>query len=97
MLVANGWLTMPSAAEPPRPASETLRPCPKHGAGFVRLPGSSTCLRLSGRVGAGIDLRSAHRAPPTIPPNVARLAIDTRTDTDYGPVRTFVRIGAGHH
>ncbi|WP_246733225.1 porin [Methylobacterium sp. BTF04] len=93
----SGWSALAAnAAEPVRPAQEAMRPCPKHGAGFVRIPGSATCIRLSGRVAAGIDLRGAHKAPSPIPPNLARLAIDTRTETDYGPVRTFVRTGSAH-
>lgn len=84
------------AAETVRPASEAMRPCPKSGAGFVHVPGSDTCIRLSGRVAAGIDAGSARKVVRANPPDVARLAIDTRTDTDYGPVRAFVRIGSGH-
>lgn len=84
------------AAEPIRPAAEAMRPCPKSGAGFVRIPGSDTCIRLSGRVAAGVDAGSARKVVPVSPPNVARLAIDTRTETEYGPVRAFVRTGAGH-
>lgn len=84
------------AAEPVRPTREAMRPCPKSGAGFVQIPGSATCIRLSGRVAAGVDIGTTRRAPSTVPPNVARLAIDTRTDSEYGPVRTFVRMGSGH-
>lgn len=84
------------AAEPVRPAGEATRPCPKSGKGFVHIPGSTTCIRLSGRVAAGVDMGSARRAAPANPPNLARLSIDTRSDTEYGPVRTFVRMGTGH-
>lgn len=83
------------AAEPVRPAPEAARPCPRSGAGFVRIPGSDTCIHLSGRVAAGLDAGSARRAVRPTPPDVARLAIDTRTDTEYGPVRTYVRVGSG--
>ncbi|WP_331313019.1 hypothetical protein [Methylobacterium mesophilicum] len=31
-------------------------PCPSKGQGFVRLPGSDSCVRVSGRVVAGADL-----------------------------------------
>ncbi|MGU3537258.1 porin [Methylobacterium sp. A54F] len=73
-----------------------LQPCPSYGAGFVRVPGSTTCLRLSGRVRAGADAGSAPaRLAPVEPPVSGRFSIDTRSDTDYGPVRTFVRAGNG--
>lgn len=31
-----------------------MKPCPEYGAGFYRLSGSDTCVRVSG--GAGIDV-----------------------------------------
>ncbi|GJE58426.1 porin [Methylobacterium trifolii] len=79
------------------PAPETAKPCPAYGAGFVRLPGSSTCTRLSGRVSAGADLRAGRDGTATAPTAAGRFAIDTRTESDLGPVRTFVRIGNGRH
>jgi Porin subfamily len=69
-------------------------PCPSHGAGFVRMPGSSNCIRVSGRVTAGMDLRAGHGAAAA-PLVAGRLAIDNRADTDLGEVRTYVRIGNG--
>jgi hypothetical protein len=71
-------------------------PCPSKGPGFIRLPGSVSCIRVSGRVIAGADLRPGHGAGAASPPAIAgRLAIDNRADTDLGEVRTFVRIGNG--
>ncbi|MCJ2083266.1 porin [Methylobacterium sp. J-090] len=72
------------------PAGDLL-PCPSQGAGFVRVPGTTTCLRLSGRVAAGL---AADRRT-TAPLSMGRLSIDTRTATEYGPVRGFVRMGTG--
>ncbi|MCJ2066989.1 porin [Methylobacterium sp. J-088] len=69
-------------------------PCPSKGQGFVRLPGSDSCVRISGRVTAGTDLRVGH-APAMAPLVAGRLAIDNRADTDLGEVRTYVRIGNG--
>lgn len=78
-----------------RLASETpMELCPAQGAGFARIPGTSTCIRISGRVAAGADLGRADRAPGT-PPNAARLQIDARSPSAYGDVRSVLRIGAG--
>ena len=67
-------------------------PCPTKGPGFVRMPGSDGCVRISGRVAAGMDLRGGEGGTPAL---TGRLAIDNRADTDLGEVRTYVRIGNG--
>ncbi|KQS67419.1 hypothetical protein ASG32_11925 [Methylobacterium sp. Leaf361] len=69
-------------------------PCPSKGQGFVRLPGSGSCLRVSGRVVAGADL-AAGSGVAAAPVVAGRIAVDNRVDTDLGEVRTYVRIGAG--
>ena len=69
-------------------------PCPSKGQGFVRLPGSDSCIRVSGRVVAGADL-AAGRGVAAAPAVAGRIAVDNRADTDLGEVRTYVRIGAG--
>jgi hypothetical protein len=69
-------------------------PCPSKGQGFVRMPGSESCVRVSGRVAAGMDVRAGHGAAAA-PLVAGRLAIDNRTDTDLGEVRTYLRIGNG--
>ena len=46
-------LSAPPASARPLPRSEPspeLRACPEMGDGFVRLPGSDTCVRLGGSV-----------------------------------------------
>lgn len=72
-------------------------PCPGYGVGFVRPPDSTTCTRVSGRVAAGANLRAGRRDTIAAPAIAGRLAIDTRTESDLGPVRTFIRIGNGRH
>ena len=84
------------AAPAPRRATASdakARPCPEQGPGFVRLPGSATCLRLSGRAGGGVAVVSGRDGTATRPVADGRFAVDTRTDTDLGPVRTYVRVG----
>jgi hypothetical protein len=74
-------------------AGEAARPCPQYGPGFVRNPGTGACTRVSGRV--RVEAGTARRGPEREGPMTAsgRLAIDTRTETDYGPARVFVRFG----
>ena len=77
-----------------RLASEApMEPCPAQGPNFAKIPGTSTCIRLSGRVAAGIDVGRAPGQAAT-PPNAVRAQIDTRSTSDYGPVRSVVRMGA---
>ena len=91
-----GCLAPAAAREPIRaPAAEPLRPCPAYGTGFVRIPGSRSCIRLSGRVGAGLDLRAGQGGAAAAPTSAGRFAIDTRSESEFGPLRTYVRIGNG--
>jgi hypothetical protein len=72
-----------------------LEACPAMGVGFVRLPGSRTCLRLSGRAAANLDLRAGRDGAAARPDAQGRFAVDARTETDLGPVRTYLRVGSG--
>lgn len=76
---------------PMLPSEAPMEPCPSQGAGFVRIPGTSTCIRLSGRVRAGADLGPTRATMPA----QGRITIDARSDSALGPVRSFVRIDAG--
>lgn len=85
-----------SALEPVRPDPQPrAKPCLRHGTGFVRIPGSDTCIRIGGRATTGLDLRAQEHGASAVPVAGGRLAVDTRVESDYGPVRTFVRIDAG--
>lgn len=76
------------------PVAPGPMPCPAKGPGFVRMPGSDSCVRISGRVTAGMDMGARHGVAAA-PVAAGRLAIDNRADTDLGEVRTYVRIGNG--
>jgi hypothetical protein len=95
VIALSGLASQAGAAERPQPQpqmpGEKLLPCPKQGAGFVRVPGSPTCIRLSGRAAGGIDVGSHGAAPVT----AGQLSIDTRSESEFGPVRAFVRMGHG--
>ncbi|GJD53372.1 hypothetical protein OPKNFCMD_6147 [Methylobacterium crusticola] len=75
---------------------EYVRICSAYGAGFFFIPGTDTCLRVSGRArfeaaysqgysrGAGNGDLMGYRG-------LGRLNLDARTQTAYGTLRAFVR------
>ena len=80
---------------------EYVRVCGAYGAGFFYIPGTDTCLRLSGRArfdggyqptytrqnGGGGDTSGFQGR--------LRINLDARTQTAYGTLRAFVRLDAG--
>jgi hypothetical protein len=44
----------PAASVPLRPAKAAANPCAEYGSGFVRIEGSSTCMKIGGSFGVGI-------------------------------------------
>ncbi|GJD50370.1 hypothetical protein OPKNFCMD_3109 [Methylobacterium crusticola] len=84
------------------PVVPALAPCPSEGPGFHRTGPSGPCLRISGRVRAeaGTPLPGRPGAGPGREPAgvlgaSGRLAVDARTETDYGPARAYIRFGTG--
>src|SRR6478736_3816784 len=72
---------------------EYVRVCTAYGAGFFYIPGTDSCLRISGRVRAEYavgerysDFQDAYGTRAR-----GRLNIDARTQTAYGTLRTFIR------
>jgi hypothetical protein len=72
---------------------EYVRVCTAYGAGFFYIPGTDTCLRISGRVRAEYavgerysDFQDAYGTRAR-----GRLNIDARTATAYGTLRAFIR------
>lgn len=84
-----------SAELPARSAAsvEPRRSCVSQGAGFFSVPGTETCLRVSGRVRADYQQVSAgtraHSAGGSR--TGARVQLDARTPTPYGTLRTVIR------
>ncbi|MCJ2020404.1 porin, partial [Methylobacterium sp. E-065] len=78
-----------------------VRVCSACGAGFFYIPGTDTCLRVSGRArfeggyqtsytrqaGAAGDTSGYHGR--------MRINLDARTQTAYGTLRAFTRLDAG--
>lgn len=75
----------------PAPAKGT-RPCPEYGAGYVRIDGSSTCVRLGGGVRAEFG-KSSHGGTGTRTDGMVYL--DSRTDTALGPMRSVIAVRGG--
>jgi len=95
------------AAEPPADDPEHAVPmCEALGAGFYRLPGGETCVRLSGEIhtqlgsssyrGAG-DTPSYHFDDDTgLETEIrGRLQAEARSESELGPLRGVLRLQAG--
>src|SRR5580693_154250 len=85
-------------------AVEYVRICSLYGAGFYYIPGTDTCIKLSGylRVDVLANTNSDDTGNTNLPASANNrftnaftwrsredLSIDTRTATEYGVVRTF--------
>ena len=79
---------------------EYVRVCTAYGAGFFYIPGTDTCLRVSGRARAEYgyiesDTRNAPGGGDLSGfTGLARFNIDARTQTGYGTLRAFLRLDA---
>jgi hypothetical protein len=75
---------------------EYVRVCDAYGAGFFYIPGTDTCLQIGGF--ARLELTSGERIRDDEFDNRTgyrvrtRLWFDARTDTEYGALRTFIRL-----
>jgi hypothetical protein len=88
----------PALAGELKPAPKPKAPdCAVHGQGFIGLGGTSTCVRVSGRVRAeGMAVGPAARGQPSTALGTSgQVNIDSRTSTDYGTVRAVVRVKGG--
>ncbi|GJD42841.1 hypothetical protein AFCDBAGC_0683 [Methylobacterium cerastii] len=79
---------------------EYVRVCTAYGAGFFYIPGTDTCIRLSGRarLEAGYQTsysRAAGNGDLTGYQGRMRINVDARTQTAYGTLRAFIRLDAG--
>ncbi|MBF9197891.1 porin [Microvirga terrestris] len=71
-----------------------VRICSTYGTGFFYIPGTETCLRVSGRVRAEyLYLEPYDRADNAIGFRArGRVNLDSRTATAYGLLRTYIRM-----
>jgi hypothetical protein len=72
---------------------EYVRVCSAHGVGFFYIPGTETCLRVSGfaRFEYNVASTRGYAADNTGFRSIGRLNLDARTSTAYGTLRSFVR------
>lgn len=80
------------------PAVEYVRVCTAYGVGFFYIPGTDTCLRVSGRVRAEYQYTSTRSYGNSLANgDVSAFSgqgwvnFDARTQTAYGTLRTFIR------
>jgi len=103
ILVAGSAFAADLPAKKAAPAAAVVA-CPAFGAGFFQLPGSDTCISFSGYVRDDMKFKSvadrADAASATVNENLYsaysnsasfRLNIDTRSNTEIGVVRGFMR------
>ncbi|SFL18428.1 porin [Methylobacterium pseudosasicola] len=81
---------------------EYVRVCSAFGAGFFYIPGTDTCLRISGRARfeGGYMTSNSRQAGSNAGDTSGyqgrlRINLDARTQTAYGTLRAFVRLDAG--
>ncbi|MEG9525206.1 MAG: porin [Hyphomicrobiales bacterium] len=81
---------------------EYVRVCGAYGAGFFYIPGTDTCLRISGRARFEGGYQTSYtRQSGTNSGDTSgyqgrmRINLDARTQTAYGTLRAFVRLDAG--
>ena len=72
---------------------EVRRTCTSEGAGFFSIPGTETCLRVSGRVRSDYVVTQARGRyqDASGTRTGGRVQLDARTPTPYGTLRTVIR------
>jgi hypothetical protein len=73
---------------------EYVKVCNTHGEGFFFIPGTQTCLQLSGLVRADINYISptARDEDSVFFSQRVDLNFDARTETEYGTLRSYIRL-----
>ena len=95
--VAQDRLSFPPGATLFEQGSAAPRSCARMGPGFIAMPGTTSCVRIGGRVTAQttVGARRISRDRTVGAGASGTVSIDIRTDTPRGPFRTFVRVRAG--
>ncbi|TCO12111.1 porin-like protein, partial [Camelimonas lactis] len=73
---------------------EYVKVCATHGVGFFYIPGTDTCIRIGGRVSFATQF-AQYRTLAADKTNfiaAGRIQVDARTATQWGTLRTFVRM-----
>jgi len=81
-----------SFSKPAPAAGKGTRPCPEYGAGFIRLEGSSLCVRAGGSVRAEFG-KSSHNGYGSRADG--KVYLESRGQTAVGPVRSVLSVRGG--
>lgn len=74
----------------PGKRGQASRPCPEYGPGWVRLDGSTTCVRIGGAVRMEVGKSSRQSGLGTSTGGMVQL--ESRSETTLGPVRGVMRV-----
>jgi hypothetical protein len=75
-------------------AVEYVKVCTEFGEGFFYIPGTDTCLKISGEVRADIRFqnRTTRETDVVFFKTEPRLKFDARTNTEYGILRSYIQL-----
>ncbi len=98
LMAASGALAADLPGEAAPAAIDYVKVCDAYGAGFFYIPGTETCLKVSGRIRTwatytnnGGDLNTA--TDKVVARVDGRVGFDARTASDLGTVRSYFEIG----
>ncbi|WP_026792488.1 porin [Pleomorphomonas oryzae] len=101
LMAASGALAADLPGDAAPAAVDYVKVCDAYGAGFFYIPGTETCLRIKGRVRAGVaynnyggDLAAAQGNNDNVALRAdARVGFDARSASDLGMVRSYFEFG----
>jgi hypothetical protein len=102
LVAVSGASAADLAITKPAPA-EYVRICSAEGAGFFYIPGTETCLKISGRVRFDVKFNSKATLPGPKTgfgytfDTSALIKLDTRTQTSLGTLRGYAEIALGNN
>ncbi len=92
MIAVTGARAADAVVAEPEPV-EYVRVCDMYGTGFFYIPGTETCLRISGEIRSDYTYVDNDNAADTDSWAIrARLAFDARNETDYGTLASRIRL-----
>jgi hypothetical protein len=93
LMVASAAQAADLPGEPVPAAVDYVRVCDTFGAGFFYIPGTETCLDISGRI--RFTVRYTEDVDTVRVDADGRVDFDARTSTEYGQLRSFFRLAGG--
>jgi Porin subfamily len=75
-------------------AVEYVRVCDAYGAGYFYIPGTETCLKISGRVRYQIDYNSIVQSDGWVKETSAQLKFTAKSDTELGTLTSYIEMNA---